>query len=100
MEGERISRGIAAGESGREIARVLGRAPSTVCREIGVGGGRQRHQTTTQVRCPRKRGKSTRPGRRSGYRSSAYRTSGTAQETAQVTSRCSRLSSVTTGRKT
>jgi IS30 family transposase len=41
VERERISRGIAAGESGREIARVLGRAPSTVCREIRAGGGRR-----------------------------------------------------------
>jgi IS30 family transposase len=41
VERERISRGIAAGESGRAIARVLGRAPSTVCREIRAGGGRR-----------------------------------------------------------
>jgi IS30 family transposase len=40
-ERERISRGIAAGESGRVIARALGRAPSTVCREIRAGGGRR-----------------------------------------------------------
>jgi IS30 family transposase len=40
VERERISRGIAAGASGREIARGLGRAPSTVCREIQAGGGR------------------------------------------------------------
>jgi IS30 family transposase len=40
VERERISRGIAAGESGRAIARALGRSPSTVSREIGVGGGR------------------------------------------------------------
>jgi IS30 family transposase len=40
VERERISRGIAAGESGRAIARALGRSPSTVCREIGAGGGR------------------------------------------------------------
>jgi IS30 family transposase len=39
-ERERISRGIAAGESGRAIARALGRSASTVCREIGAGGGR------------------------------------------------------------
>ncbi len=39
-ERELISRGIAAGESGRRIARALGRAPSTVCREIRAGGGR------------------------------------------------------------
>jgi transposase, IS30 family len=43
-ERERISRGIAAGESGRAIARALGRSPSTVCREIGAGGGRRRYR--------------------------------------------------------
>jgi transposase, IS30 family len=40
VERERISRGIAAGQSGRAIARVLGRSASTVCREIRAGGGR------------------------------------------------------------
>jgi transposase, IS30 family len=44
VERERISRGVAAGESGREIARVLGRSPSTVCREIRAGGGRRRYR--------------------------------------------------------
>lgn len=39
VERERISRGVAAGESGRAIARALGRSPSTVCREIKAGGG-------------------------------------------------------------
>jgi IS30 family transposase len=43
-ERERISRGVAAGESGRQIARALGRAPSTVCREIGGCGGRERYR--------------------------------------------------------
>ena len=40
-ERERISRGIVAGESGREIARALSRSVSTVCREIRAGGGRR-----------------------------------------------------------
>jgi IS30 family transposase len=40
-ERERISRGLAAGESGRAIARALGRSASTVCREIRAGGGRR-----------------------------------------------------------
>jgi len=43
-ERERISRGIAAGQSGRAIARELGRAPSTVCNEIRAGGGRGRYR--------------------------------------------------------
>ena len=38
-EREEISRGIAAGLSLRSIARVLGRSPSTVCREIERNGG-------------------------------------------------------------
>jgi IS30 family transposase len=38
-ERESISRGIAAQLSMREIARELGRAPSTVCREINRNGG-------------------------------------------------------------
>jgi transposase, IS30 family len=43
-ERERISRGIAVGESARAIARALGRAPSTVSREIRAGGGRRRYR--------------------------------------------------------
>ena len=39
-EREEISRGLAAGESLRAIARRLGRAPSTVCREVAANGGR------------------------------------------------------------
>jgi IS30 family transposase len=40
-EREEISRGLAAGRSIREIAGGLGRAPSTVCREIRRNGGGQ-----------------------------------------------------------
>jgi transposase, IS30 family len=43
-ERERISRGLAVGESARAIARVLGRAPSTVSREIARCGGRERYR--------------------------------------------------------
>ena len=49
-ERERISRGIAAGESGRAIARSLGRSPSTVCREIRAGGGRRRYRALSAER--------------------------------------------------
>jgi IS30 family transposase len=38
-EREEISRGVAAGESMRSIARRLGRSPSTVSREISTNGG-------------------------------------------------------------
>jgi transposase, IS30 family len=43
-EREEISRGLAAGESVRGIARRLGRAPSTVCREVAANGGRDRYR--------------------------------------------------------
>jgi IS30 family transposase len=43
-EREDISRGLAAGEPVREIARRLGRAPSTVCREVAANGGRGRYR--------------------------------------------------------
>jgi IS30 family transposase len=40
-EREEISRGIVAGHSIRSIARTLGRAPSTISRELQRNGGRQ-----------------------------------------------------------
>src|SRR5437773_1421249 len=43
-EREEISRGLAAGESLRGIASGLGRAPSTVCREVAANGGRGRYR--------------------------------------------------------
>jgi IS30 family transposase len=43
-EREEISRGVAAGESARVIAGRLGRAPSTVTRELARNGGRQRYR--------------------------------------------------------
>ena len=43
-ERERISRGMVAGHSIRSIARSLGRAPSTVSREIQRNGGRRRYR--------------------------------------------------------
>ena len=49
-ERERISRGLAAGESGRAIARGLGRSASTVCREIGACGGRERYRAVAAER--------------------------------------------------
>jgi IS30 family transposase len=39
-EREAISRGVAAGRSAREIAAGLGRAPSTITRELAANGGR------------------------------------------------------------
>jgi IS30 family transposase len=43
-EREEISRGLAAGLSLRAIAGVLGRAPSTVSREVVGNGGRSRYR--------------------------------------------------------
>src|SRR2546421_4540467 len=40
-EREEISRGLAAGLSLRAIAAGMGRAPSTVCREVNANGGRR-----------------------------------------------------------
>jgi len=41
---EEISRGVAAGASLRSIARSLGRAPSTVSRELARNGGQRRYR--------------------------------------------------------
>lgn len=43
-ERETISRGLAASESVRALARALGRAPSSVSREITRNGGRHRYR--------------------------------------------------------
>ncbi|MER8162362.1 helix-turn-helix domain-containing protein [Streptomyces sp. NPDC094472] len=46
-EREEISRGIPAGESARQLARRLGRSPSTVSREITRNGGRDRYRAAS-----------------------------------------------------
>lgn len=43
-EREEISRGLVAGLSLRNIAKQLGRAPSTISREIGRNGGRSKYR--------------------------------------------------------
>lgn len=43
-EREEISRGVAAHQSAQAIARALGRAPSTISREIGRHGGRDHYR--------------------------------------------------------
>lgn len=54
-EREEISRGLAAGLSLRAIAVGLGRAPSTVCREVNAGGGRSRYRALHAERDARRR---------------------------------------------
>jgi DNA-binding CsgD family transcriptional regulator len=44
VEREEISRSVAAGDSCRAIAKRLGRAPSTVSRELARNGGRSRYR--------------------------------------------------------
>ncbi|MGP8159775.1 MAG: helix-turn-helix domain-containing protein, partial [Candidatus Dormibacteria bacterium] len=44
VEREEISRGLSAGMSLRAIAAGLGRAPSTVCREVGRNAGLTRYR--------------------------------------------------------
>ena len=45
-EREEISRGVVAGRSIRSIAELLGRAPSTVSRELNRNGGRQDYRAS------------------------------------------------------
>lgn len=60
-EREEISRGIAAGESARQLARRLGRSPSTVSREIARNGGRDRYRAASADAAAYERGR--RPSR-------------------------------------
>jgi IS30 family transposase len=50
-EREGISRGIVAGQSMRSIARLLGRSPSTVSREVHRNGGYDRYRATQADEC-------------------------------------------------
>ncbi len=50
-EREEISRGVVAGQSLRSIAASLGRAPSTVSREVKRNGGRRRYRASKAEQC-------------------------------------------------
>src|SRR5471030_2857709 len=47
VEREEISRGIAAAETARSMARKLGRSPSTIAREISRNGGYDRYRASS-----------------------------------------------------
>ena len=62
-EREEISRGLAAGESQRSLARRLGRAPSTISREIARHGGPAAYRATVADAAAWHRGRRPRLGR-------------------------------------
>ncbi len=62
-EREEISRGLAAGESLRGIAGRLGRAPSTVTREVAANGGRLRYRAAVAHRASRHRALRPKPAK-------------------------------------
>ncbi len=57
VEREEISRGLAAGLSFRAIAEGLGRAPSTVSREVNLNGGRRAYRALKANRAAHRRAK-------------------------------------------
>ena len=62
-EREEISRGLAVGESMRCIASRLGRAASTVSREVAANGGRHRYRATSAHRASRHRARRPKPAK-------------------------------------
>lgn len=62
-EREEISRGIAASESARQMARRLGRSASTVSREIARNGGRDRYRAASADAAAYERGRRPKPAK-------------------------------------
>jgi len=62
-EREEISRGLAAGESMRSIASGLGRAGSTVSREVASNGGRSKYRATAAHKASRHRARRPKPAK-------------------------------------
>ncbi len=60
-EREEISRGIVSGRTIRSMAAALGRAPSTVSREIGRNGGRSRYRASEADRAAWDRARRPKP---------------------------------------
>src|SRR6266478_3201996 len=72
-EREEISRGIAAGQSIRQIAHGLGRAPSTVSREIRRNGGRRAYRANRADRSAWERALRSKPCRLALHRELRWR---------------------------
>jgi len=72
-EREEISRGIAAGQSIRQIAHGLGRAPSTVSREIRRNGGSRRYRANPADRSAWERALRPKPCRLALHRELRWR---------------------------
>lgn len=72
-EREEISRGIAVGQSIRQIARGLGRAPSTVSREIRRNGGSQGYRANQADRSAWQRSLRPKPCRLALHRALRWR---------------------------
>jgi IS30 family transposase len=62
-EREEISRGMAAGDSCRAIARRLGRPHSTVSREVKRNGGPERYRAADAEQAARRRGRRPKPSK-------------------------------------
>ena len=62
-EREAISRGVASGASCRRIAQWLGRAPSTVTREVRRNGGRERYRAQAADAAAERRRRRSKPAK-------------------------------------
>jgi hypothetical protein len=62
-EREEISRGVAAGDSLRMVATRLGRAPSTITRELARNGGRVGYRAHRADRAGLRRGRRPKPSK-------------------------------------
>ena len=62
-EREEISRGLAAGESCRQVARQLGRAPSSISREVARNGGRASYRAAGAEAAAMARGRRPKAGK-------------------------------------
>ncbi len=60
-ERESISRGLASGQSIRAMAALLGRSPSTICREVKRNGGAHRYRAVDAEKAAWKRAKRPKP---------------------------------------